>query len=44
MLDVPIEMGDAYDKGGGLFNMTKNKIILDENTDPQHYPEILRHE
>lgn len=44
MLDVPIEMGDAHDYGGGLFNMTQNKIVLDKNTDPQHYPEILRHE
>lgn len=26
MLDVPIEMGDAHDYGGGLFNMTQNKI------------------
>lgn len=44
MLDIPIEIGDAKDKGGGLYNIVENKIILDKNIDKNNYSDILNHE
>ena len=44
MLDVPIEIGNAKDKGGGLYNIVENKIILDKNIDKNNYSDILNHE
>lgn len=43
MLDVPIEIGNAKDKGGGLYNIVENKIILDKNIDKNNYSDVLNH-
>lgn len=43
MLDVPIEMGDSQGKGA-FYDLSQDKIILDNNLKESLYPEALTHE
>ena len=43
MLDIPIEIGDSKGQGA-LYDLVKNKIILDKSLEESLYSEVIPHE